>query len=220
MVRERMLMREREAVARLGRRMLERGLTRGTGGNVSIRVDGAVAVSPSGVPYADVAPERVPVVDVDGEVLVGDDVPTSELAMHTAVYRDRDDVGAVVHTHSPYASTFASLGRPIPASHYLVAYAGGDVPVAGYAPPGSEELAALAADALGDARDACLLQNHGVVAVGEDGPAALETAEMVEYCAQIHYQAQCIGDPILLDDEAVADLVETFEEYRGRGDED
>lgn len=217
---DRTLMREREAVARLGRRMLDRGLTRGTGGNVSIRVGDMVAVSPSGVPYADVTPERVPVVDVDGDVLVGEDAPSSELPMHAAVYRTRGDVGAIVHTHSPYASTFASLGRPIPASHYLIAYAGGEVPVAGYAPPGSEELGVLAADALGEDRTACLLQNHGVVAVGENGRAALETAEMVEYCAQIHYQAQCIGDPIVLDDEAVETLVEAFEDYRSLDRED
>lgn len=213
-------MRERETVARLGRQMLDRGLTRGTGGNVSVRVDDRIAVSPSGVPYADVTPERVPVVDVAGDVVAGDDDPSSELPMHAAVYRARDDASAVVHTHSPYASTFASLARSIPATHYLVAYAGGEVPVAGYAPPGTEELGSLAVEALGDDRNACLLQNHGVLAVGADGEDALETAEMVEYCARIQYQAECIGDPVVLDDDAVASLVETFEDYRARGSED
>jgi L-fuculose-phosphate aldolase len=219
MTAERALMRERETVARLGRTMLERGLTRATGGNVSLRVGDLVAVSPSGVPYGDVTPARVPVADLEGSVLAGDDAPSTELPMHAAIYRAREGVGAVVHTHSPYAATFASLARPIPASHYLVAYAGGEVPVAGWAPPGSDELGRLAVDALGDDRTACLLQNHGVVAVGADGREALETAEMVEYCARIHYQAAAIGDPVVLDDDVVASLVETFETYRSRDGE-
>lgn len=210
-------MAEREAVARLGRELLERGLTRGTGGNVSVRAGERVAISPSGVPYGDVTPERVAVVDGAGEVVAGEN-PSSELPLHLAVYDAREDAGAVVHTHSPYAATFASLDRPIPVSHYLLAYAGGEVPVAGYAPPGSEELGELAAAALGQDRDACLLRNHGVVAVGEDGLTALETAEMVEFCARIHYQAQSIGDPVVLDDEAVAGLVESLSAYRERDD--
>jgi ribulose-5-phosphate 4-epimerase/fuculose-1-phosphate aldolase len=190
----------------------------GTGGNVSVRAGERIAISPSGVPYGDVTPERVAVVDGSGDVVAGEN-PSSELPMHLAVYRRRDDVGAVVHAHSPYASTFASLDRPIPPSHYLLAYAGGEVPVAGYAPPGSAELGDLAAAALGDDRDVCLLRNHGVVAHGDDGPAALETAEMVEFCARVHYQADCIGDPVVLDDDAVAGLVESFSAYRGRDDD-
>ena len=218
MTSERVAMAERETVARLGREMLDRGLTRGTGGNVSVRCDEGVAISPSGVPYDDVTPERVAVVDDAGDVIAGGD-PSSELPLHLAVYRRRDDVGGVAHTHSPYAATFASLDRPIPASHYLLAYAGGEVPVADYAPPGSSELGDLAAAALGEERDACLLRNHGVVAVGSDGRAALETAEMVEFCARVHYQAQSIGDPVVLDDATLDDLVETFAEYRGRDDD-
>lgn len=211
---ERVAMAEREAVARAGREMLERGLTRGTGGNVSVRTGERIVVSPSGVPYEEVTPSRVAV--VDGEEHVAGDDPSSELPMHRAVYDRRTDVGSVVHTHSPYAATFAALDRPIPPSHYLLAFAGGEVPVVGYEPPGSAELGALAAEALGDV-DACLLRNHGVVAVGEDVDAALETAEMVEFCAQIHYQAEAIGDPVVLDDDAVDDLVDAFERYRNRG---
>jgi L-fuculose-phosphate aldolase len=217
MTSERVAMADRETVARLGRELLDRGLTRGTGGNVSVRCDEGVAISPSGVPYDDVTPERVAVVDDAGDAVAGDD-PSSELPLHLAIYRRRDDVGGIAHTHSPYAATFASLDRSIPASHYLLAYAGGEVPVADYAPPGSVELGDLAATVLGEERDACLLRNHGAVAVGRDGEAALETAEMVEFCARIHYQATAIGEPVVLDDATVADLVATFAEYRDRGD--
>lgn len=208
---------ERETVCELGRQLLDRDLTRGTGGNVSVRTDDGVAVSPSGIPYEEVTPEMVPVVDSEGAVLDGEWEPSNETPMHTNIYRVRDDVGGIVHTHSPYAATFASLGREIPASHYLIAYAGREIPVAGYAHPGTDELGRLAVDALGDDHDACLLQNHGVMALGEDGPDALETAVMVEYCAQVHYQASAIGDPVVMDDDAVGDLVEMFGSYRKKG---
>jgi len=204
---------ERNTVAELGRRMLEDDLTRGTGGNVSARNDDRVAINPSGVAYEDVEPSNVPIVDIDGEQIAGELAASSETPMHTRVYREREDVGAVVHTHSPYASTFASLAEPIPASHYLIAFAGDMVPVADYDVPGTEALGALAADALGDEYNACLLQNHGVLTVGENLGAAYETALMVEYCARIHYQATDIGEPELLPDEEVDTLFERFAGY-------
>jgi L-fuculose-phosphate aldolase len=209
----------RATVARLGRQLKDRGLTSGTGGNVSVRRGDRVAVSPSGVAYDDVTAERVPIVDLDGEVVVEtDETPSSETPIHTAVYRARDDLGGVVHSHSPYATTFACLAEPIPPSYYELAFAGPEVPVVDYAPPGSAELAALAAGAFDGTHDACLLQNHGVVAGGVDGPAALETAEKVEYAARIHHQARAIGDPVVLDDEAMAGLMAKFDDYRSRGE--
>ena len=208
----------RTTVGDVGRELLERELTTGTGGNVSHRcADGeTVAVSPSGVPYGDVTSERVPLVTLDGEQVTGGLDASSETPMHTALYRRRDDVGGVVHTHSPYASTFATLGESIPASHYLIAVAGDEVPVAGYARPGSEELAELAAETMGADYDACLLQNHGTLAVGETAEAALEVASIVEYCARIHYQAISVGEPIVLPDEEVAHLRSMFEGYGQR----
>ncbi|AUV80837.1 fuculose phosphate aldolase [Salinigranum rubrum] len=204
---------ERQAVADLGRQMLADGLTKGTGGNVSARSGDHVAVNPSGVPYRDVTAETVPIVTVDGEQVAGPQNASSETPMHTAIYRERDDVGGVVHTHSPYASTFASLDEPIPASHYLIAFIGDQVPVAGYEPPGSEALGREAVDALGDEYNACLLKNHGVIAVGESVEAAYEVALMVEYCARIHYQAASVGDPKLLPDAEIDNLLERFANY-------
>lgn len=206
---------QRQAVVDTGIEMLEQGLTKGTGGNVSGRVgDEYVAVSPSGIPYEEIDPEDVPLVDLDAEVVDGEMDPSAETPMHTAVYRQRDDVGGIIHTHSPYASTFASLSEPIEASHYLIAYAGDEVPVAPYETYGTEELGTAAAATLGETYNACLLENHGVLAVGETIAGAFETALMVEYCARIHYQARAIGEPTILPDDEVDRLVERFAGYR------
>jgi L-fuculose-phosphate aldolase len=208
---------ERETVTDTGVDMVAQELTKGTGGNVSARTDdGNVVISPSGVPYDDIDPEEVPAVTVNGEQVAGDLSPSSETPMHTTVYAGRADIGGIVHTHSPYASTFASLREPIPASSYLIAYAGHEVPVAGYAPPGSEELANDALDALGETTNACLLANHGVLAIGDSVKKAFENALIVEHCARIHYQASAIGDPVVLSDREVDDLITGFDDYRNQ----
>lgn len=204
---------QRARIGELGRQLIEQDLANGTMGNLSARREDRIAVSPSGTPYEDVTAETVPVVTLEGEHVAGDVAPSSETPMHRIVYRARDDVGGVVHTHSPYASTFASLRQAIPASHYLIGFAGREVPVTEYAEPGSEELGRLAADALGDDHDAVLLANHGVVTVGATLDDAFEVAQMVEYCARIHYQALNVGEPEILPDDAVDHLVEKFDSY-------
>src|SRR5438270_7858481 len=120
---------QRSAVAEGCRQLLATGLVRGTSGNISIRQGDAVAVSPTGLPYPELQPAGVPVVDLAGNRLDGELVPTSELALHLAVYRVRPDVTAIVHTHSMFATVFAVLGEPIPAVHYQLARAGGELPV-------------------------------------------------------------------------------------------
>lgn len=205
----------KRTVSRLGRELLEQGLTKGTGGNVSARVDTGerIAISPSGVPYREIDPNDVPVVTLDGEQVGGDLEASSETPMHNMIYQRRPDVGGVVHTHSPYASTFAALDRPIEGSHYLIAHAGTKVPVAEYATPGTEELGRYAMETLGTEQDACLLKNHGVLAVGEGPGRALEVATMVEYVARVHYQAVNLGDPAILPDEELERLGGIFEGY-------
>lgn len=206
---------KRQTVAETGRKMLSEGLTKATGGNVSARVgNDYVAVSPSGIPYDEINGPDVPVVDLDATRLDGELEPSAETPMHTAVYRERADVGGIIHTHSPYATTFASLGEPIEASHYLIAYAGDKVPVAPYETYGTDALGTVAAETLGEGYNACLLENHGVLTVGETVEGAFETALMVEYCARIHYQARAIGEPKILPDEEVDRLVERFASYR------
>ena len=204
---------ERRKVSAHGRKMLHQGLTTGTGGNISLRSEDRVAISPSGMAYDEIGPDDVPLVNLHGEPMAGERTPSSERRMHTTIIREREDANAVVHTHSPYATTFASLDRPIPPSHYLIAFAGHQVPVAGYATYGTEDLAGLALDTLGDEYDACLLKQHGVIAVGATLEAAFERALMVEYCGRIHYQTTNIGEPVLLPDDEVERLRGVFEGY-------
>ncbi len=205
---------KRHAIAETGRKMLDQGLTKGTGGNVSSRVGEEHAViSPSGMAYEEITDEDVPLLTLTAEQVDGDRKPSAESAMHTMVYRQRAEVGGIVHNHSPYASTFASLGEPIGPSHYLIAFAGDQVPVAPYETYGTEELGAVAAETLGEEYNACLLENHGVLAVGDDLDSAFETALMVEYCARIHYQARNVGEPNLLAADEIETLVERFAGY-------
>ena len=207
------LQKQRENVSELGRVMLTQGLTKGTGGNISAREGDRVAISPSGMAYEDITPEDVPIVDLEGNKVAGDLDPSSEIAMHTGILREREGIGGVVHNHSPYASTFASLGEPIPASHYLIAFVGDKIPVAPYETFATPELAEVALETLGNEYTACLLENHGVVAVGETVDEAFEIATMVEYCARIQYQAVSIGEPKILPEEEIDTLLERFAGY-------
>src|ERR671910_1157840 len=150
--------------------MSESGLVVGTSGNVSTRTpDGNVLVTPSGLAYAAMEPEDVVLVDLDGVVIEGDFDPSVETPMHTGIYRARPETGGIVHTHARYSTTLAYLNREIPPVHYLLAVLSDEVrvPLARYATYGTEELARNAANVLGDSHKACLLSNHGTIAVGE-----------------------------------------------------
>jgi L-fuculose-phosphate aldolase len=204
----------RNAICEYGRSLLEDDLTTGTGGNLSARLDeNHIAISPSGIPYEEIEPEDVPVVQTDGTVVEGDVEPSTELPMHLAVYRERPAVGGVVHTHSPYATTFASLGEAIPASHYLLSFTGTEVPVAEYETHATEKLGEAAVDALGESFNATLLRNHGVLAADETLDDAYTVALMVEYCARIHHQARAIGEPEILPDEEIDRLADKLDSY-------
>lgn len=188
-------------------------LTPGRTGNLSVRQEGRFAVTPTGVPYDRIAAADVPVVSLDGERVAGETAPSSETPMHAAVYREFD-AGAIVHTHSPWASTLSILHEPIPPVHYMLALAGTTVPVADYATYGTAELAENAVSAMREAdAEACLLANHGLLVTGEDAEAAIETAVNVEYTAQIYCQAKALGDPVQLSADQMADVAEKFESY-------
>jgi L-fuculose-phosphate aldolase len=203
---------ERAAVVRACQQLLATGLVRGTSGNVSVRRAEAVAVSPTGVPYPELTPAAVPVLGLDGDPLDGALAPTSELALHLAVYRARPDVAAIVHTHSMFATVFAVLGEPIPPVHYLLARAGGSVPLAPYARYGTTELAEACVRALADG-PAVLLAQHGVVTVGADLAAAMAAAEAVEYVAELAWRARLAGEPRTLDAEQLAAAADAFRGY-------
>jgi L-fuculose-phosphate aldolase len=202
----------RAAVATAALRLLEAGLLRGTAGNLSARSGGLVAITPTGVDYRRLGQGSVPVVDLGGRPVDGELAPSSELPLHLAVYRARPDVGAVVHTHSRFATTFAVLGEELPAVHYLLAHAGRRVRVAPYATYGTGELADACVAALGGDR-AVLLANHGVVAVGAGLERALLAAEAVEEVAELCWRARCLGSPVVLPDEEMDRVAGAFERY-------
>ncbi|MDD9302411.1 MAG: L-fuculose-phosphate aldolase [Desulfobacter sp.] len=205
---------KRKTIVRFGLKMVESGLTTGTGGNLSIidRNSKIVAVSPSGIEYAALQPEDVVLTDLFGTVLEGDCKPSSELGFHLSVYHQRPDVQAIVHTHSPYATTIACLGWEIPAVHYLVGFAGKKVPIAPYATFGSEELARNVTKHLED-YNALLLANHGLLAVGPDMDTAFAAAEEIEFVARIFYQTQSIGNPVILPEKEMETVLEKFKTY-------
>jgi L-fuculose-phosphate aldolase len=164
------------------------------------------------VEYNRLSPENVLVVDKAGTVVEGSMKPSSETGFHLALYDSRSDIGAVVHTHSPYAATFACLRREIPAVHYLVGFAGKKVPVAPYATYGSEKLASHVVSSIGEC-NAVLLANHGLVSVGGTVGRAFNTAEEIELVARICYQAECIGTPVILPDDEMERVMEKFKTY-------
>lgn len=205
---------ERAAVAAYGRKMVQTGLTAGTGGNISIlnRELGLVAISPSGLDYFETEPADVVVTDLDGGIVDGARKPSSELDFHLALYKARQDAASVTHTHSVHATALACLGRELPAAHYLIGYAGTKVPLVPYATFGSDTLARLIVEHM-DGYNAALLQNHGLVAVGGSVAASFAAAEAVEFVARVYILSKSLGEPIIVPDDEMENVLEKFKEY-------
>jgi L-fuculose-phosphate aldolase len=208
---------QRDRVCELGRRMVADRLVVGTSGNISVRAGDLVAVTPSGVDYADLVPESITVVDLTGRRIDGDLPPTSEVPLHLALYRHAG-AGAVVHTHAPHATAVSTLVTEVPPIHYVVAMLGGAVRVAGYATFGSPELAANAVTALGEG-SACLLANHGAVTIGGNLAAAYERALQLEWLCQVWLAAKPAGEPALLPAAELAKVAELARDYGVAGRE-
>lgn len=195
-----------------GRRMNALGLNQGRAGNVSARVEGGFLVTPTGVPYEELNPADLVFMRRDGQ-REGTYTPSSEWRLHRDIYEKRAADGAIVHTHSPYATSLACLRRGIPAFHYEIAFAGGnDVRCAQYATFGTQELSDNALAAL-EGRNACLLANHGVVATGGDLEGAFAMAAKIEALARLYWQALQVGEPVLLDEAEMARILEKFRTY-------
>lgn len=190
---------ERAEVIRIARKMVDDGLVVGTSGNVSLRSGELVAVTPSGVDYDVLTVADVPVVRLDGAVVDGERAPSSELPMHLTAYADHG-ADAVVHTHSLHATALSLLRDDVPAVHYQLAEMGGVVRVAEYATFGTDRLAANMSAAL-EGRGACVLRNHGTVAIGSTPAAAYNRARQLEWLCRLWLTAQQAGRPRLLDDE-------------------
>jgi len=203
----------RLAVVTAARRLAATGMNPGRSGNLSARVAGGFVVTPSGAAYETLHPDDLVHVDLDGSSGDGQRTPSSEWRLHRDIYARHIEAGAVVHTHSPYATTLACLHRAIPAFHYEVAFAGGaDIRCAPYATFGTQELSDAALEALAGRR-ACLLGNHGAVAYGETLDAAVDLADKVEALARLYWQALQLGEPRLLDAAEMARVLERFAGY-------
>ena len=195
-----MLDAQREELLRLHAELPRHNLVVWTGGNVSVRdpASGLVVIKPSGVRYEDLTARSMVVLDLDGTIVEGDLKPSSDTASHLYIYRHRPDVNGVVHTHSRYATAFAAVGRSIPV--YLTAQAdefGGEIPCAGFALIGDEQIGAQVVASIGDS-PAVLLQNHGVFTIGPTAAAAVKAAVMVEDIAATVWAALALGQPDVL----------------------
>jgi len=207
---------ERNQVVRYCRQLDAAGLTTGTGGNISIfnSEAGLMSISPSAMDYAAMAPEDVVVQDLEGKIVDGIRRPSSEFGMHLICYKNRPDIGAVVHTHSPKATTLAVLGWDLPAIHYMVAFSGGPtIPCAPYCLFGTPELADTALKHL-EGRYACLLANHGALATGSTIRHAFALAEHMEFCADLYLRAKALAEPNILSDGQIAEVMRQFIEYK------
>jgi len=209
-------------VARVARLLRERGLAVGTSGNVGARLaDGRIAITPSSMDYDEMTAEDIVIVEADGSPSEGRHRPSSELRIHVEVFAARAEVQAIVHTHSPFATTFAAARRPVPAVHYvlalLVAPGRDTLRVAPYATFGTQQLARHAVQTLGD-DNAVLLANHGAIAVAGSLRSALGRAERVEELAMIAWRAEQIGGATVLDADELDRVREQMERFpRQRG---
>lgn len=206
----------RQRMAEVMKAMDDKGLNRGTSGNVSTRCGAAMLVTPSGVPASHLTAEHMVLVHPDGSTAPGSLKPSSEWRMHQGLLDRRPDVVAVVHCHSRHATILACAHKPIPAVHYMVAVSGGvSVPVAPYATFGSEQLAATVVDAL-DGRYAALMANHGQIVVAPNLDFALAIAEEIEEQAAVYWGTLAIGGPTLLEDGEMNHILQRFKSY-GQG---
>ncbi len=208
----------REQVWKLHLELPKNDLVKWTGGNVSGRdpQTGLVVIKPSGVKYPDLKPEHLVVLDVDGKIVEGNFSPSSDTASHLYIYRHRPDVGGIVHTHSPYATAFAAVGKPIPV--YLTAIAdefGGPIPVGGFALIGGEEIGKVVVDSIGSS-PAVLLKNHGVFTIGKNAESAVKAAVMTEDVARTVWYALQVGTPDEIPAEAVAKLHQRYTNVYGQ----
>lgn len=213
-----MLEQLKEQVWKLHLELPKNGLVTWTGGNVSARdpESGLVVIKPSGVMYEDLRPEDHVVVDLEGDIVEGTLKPSSDTASHLYIYRHRPDVNGVVHTHSPYATAFAALGKPIPV--YLTAIAdefGGPIPCAGFALIGGEEIGQQVVEHIGSSA-AVLLKNHGVFTIGGTVRDAVKAAVMVEDIARSVWLALQLGQPDEIPAEDVAKLHHRYKYVYGQ----
>lgn len=209
---------ERKRIIEAGKEMFERKLVSGTWGNISRRIvenSQRFAITPSGIDYRKIDPGDMAIMNLKNEIIEGEKQPSSESPLHATIYRNRDDVNAIVHTHSHYASALACVRKDIPPIvEDMVQILGGRIETADYEMPGTEDLADSVLKALGD-KNAALMPNHGAVALGRDITEALKAAEILEKSAKIFVLSSLVGEPHPLSHEDVETMKEMYKEYQG-----
>ena len=210
----------RRSLVAVSRQLVALGLNRGTAGNASARLGERLLLTPSGVPAYELSPEDMVMLDAQGQVL-GAGRPSSEWRLHRDVLAARPEAHAVIHTHSPFATSLACLGQDVPPFHYMIAVAGGrTIRCATYALFGTQALSDQAVQAL-RGRKACLLANHGLVALGRDLDEALALAIEVESLCEMYWRACQLGAPRILSDAQMDEVIDRFRHYgRNRMDEE
>jgi L-fuculose-phosphate aldolase len=206
----------REEVSRIARSISASGLVTGTSGNVSARtLGGDILITPSGLDYGLLEPKDIVLVSPEGRAQEGSLEPSSEMPMHAGIYRSKPQVGGIVHTHARFSTTLSCLGWEIPPVHYMLAALSGEgrVPLAPYATYGTEELARHAGEALGDSHQACLLRNHGTLAVGRTASEAYWRTEILEEMAEVYYRARLAGEPMPLTAEQIEEVSVKMSSY-------
>lgn len=205
---------ERTQIVEYGKLLITRGLTNGTGGNLSVfnRKLGLFAISPTGIDYFMTTPEDVVVMDLNGNQIEGEKKPSSEYEMHRILYAGREDIDAVIHTHTTFATTIACLNWDLPPVHYMVAVAGPDVKCARYATYGTKALAENAFEAM-QGRRAVLLANHGLLTGAQDLLNAISITEQIEYVSELYFRTKSIGEPVILSEDEMAIMQEKFKTY-------
>jgi Ribulose-5-phosphate 4-epimerase and related epimerases and aldolases len=209
-----LLLNERELLVEYGKKLIDKNLTKGTSGNLSIfnRDKKMFAITPSGIDYYNTKIEDIVIMDLDGNVVEGSKKPSSEHNLHRIFYENREDIGAIVHAHTIYSTVLSCMNMSLPAVHYMIASAGKDVRCTKYATFGTEELAKNAYDEMKD-RKAVLLANHGVLTGGKDIFEAFSILEDVEYVSELYIKAKNIGEPVIIDEIEMEKIIEKFKSY-------
>lgn len=193
----------KKEVARISLKAYNEGLVAGTSGNVSYfeRDTGYMYITPSNMEYAGIGEDDIMVITLDGDIVQGIHKPSSEWLLHSEIYKNKEDVDSVIHTHSPYATGFAIIKQGVPLVLVeMLPFLGGDIPIADFGLPGTSDIGINAVNVMKN-RNAAILQNHGVVAVGKTLNQAYIRAIYVEDASKAYHFAKLMGEPIIVDDD-------------------
>jgi L-fuculose-phosphate aldolase len=205
----------RQQLLDTSRRLVELGLNRGTAGNASVRCADGMLITPSALKVSEMTPDSIVHMDLEGNVLQGGK-PSSEWRFHRDILAARPEINAVIHTHAINATTIACLRRDVPAVHYMIALAGGDsIRCTPYSVFGEQELSDHALEAL-QGRRACLLGNHGMIALGTDLNDAQAVTEEVEFVCELYWRTLQAGAPHILSAQQMHEVKQKFVEYKQR----